>query len=138
MESVSDFVAIPILKPIFRWCMGLGGAFLFATLVFDNFFEQAVFGTAAACLMGGLENMALWSSYADLFIASEELEPGNGWDYTALSALNSAGDSEEAARAIVAGYGAFYLEGLDGTVVPRAWSVDNLQIVPHDPFVEDI
>ena len=54
MESVSDFVAIPILKPIFRWCMGLGGAFLFATLVFDNFFEQAVFGTAAACLMGGL------------------------------------------------------------------------------------
>ncbi len=54
MESVSDFVAIPILKPIFRWCMGLGGAFLFAALVFENFFEWAVSGTKAAWLMVGL------------------------------------------------------------------------------------
>lgn len=34
-----------------------------------------------ACLMGNLETMAVWAPYAEYFVASEELEPGDGWDY---------------------------------------------------------
>ncbi len=41
-----------------------------------------------ACLMGCLENMSVWSDYADYYIASEELEPGDGWNYDFLSILN--------------------------------------------------
>ena len=51
MESVSDFVAIPILKPVFRVCMGFGGAFLFAVIIFENFFQNSVFGASAAWVM---------------------------------------------------------------------------------------
>ena len=31
-----------------------------------------------ACLMGSLESAALWSSYVDWMVASEEVEPGDG------------------------------------------------------------
>lgn len=37
-----------------------------------------------ACLMSTLENAAMLSKYASYMIASEELESGNGWDYTAI------------------------------------------------------
>ena len=48
MESVSDFVAIPLLKPVFRVCMGFGGAFLFAAIIFENSFRNSVSGKSAA------------------------------------------------------------------------------------------
>ena len=35
-----------------------------------------------ACLMGTVETAYMLSPYADYLIASEEMEPGNGWDYT--------------------------------------------------------
>ena len=54
MESVSDFVAIPVLKPVFRVCMGFGGAFLFAAVIFENFFKNSVSGRAAAWVMAVL------------------------------------------------------------------------------------
>ena len=54
MESVSDLVAIPLLKPIFRVCMAVGTAFVCGALLFNTFFSQIVFGSAAAWLMGGL------------------------------------------------------------------------------------
>lgn len=54
MESVSDFVAIPVLKPVFRVCMGFGGAFLFAAVIFENFFKNSVSGSAAAWVMAVL------------------------------------------------------------------------------------
>ena len=53
-ESVSDFVAIPVLKPVFRVCMGFGGAFLFAAVIFENFFKNSVSGSAAAWVMAVL------------------------------------------------------------------------------------
>ncbi|MBQ8080448.1 MAG: hypothetical protein IJ240_00970 [Clostridia bacterium] len=37
-----------------------------------------------ACLMGSVEVAALLAPYADYLIASEEVLPGNGWDYTAF------------------------------------------------------
>ena len=54
MESVSDFVAIPVLKPVFRVCMGFGGAFLFTAVIFENFFQNSVSGRSAAWLMAVL------------------------------------------------------------------------------------
>jgi len=35
-----------------------------------------------ACLMSNLEVMYNLKNYADYFVASEEVEPGHGWDYT--------------------------------------------------------
>lgn len=37
------------------------------------------------CLMGTLENAAIMSLYADYMIASEETEPGNGWNYEGIA-----------------------------------------------------
>ena len=51
MESVSDIIAIPALKPIFRACMGFGGALLFSAIAFENFFRNSVFGRNAAWMM---------------------------------------------------------------------------------------
>ena len=36
MESVTDIVAIPVLKPIFRVCMGFGTALVFADVVLES------------------------------------------------------------------------------------------------------
>ncbi|HOO27374.1 MAG TPA: clostripain-related cysteine peptidase, partial [Lachnospiraceae bacterium] len=35
-----------------------------------------------ACLMGNLETACMLSPYADYMVASEEFEPGEGWDYS--------------------------------------------------------
>lgn len=40
-----------------------------------------------ACLMGSLETALVLQDYADYLIASEELEPGTGWDYGAFRKL---------------------------------------------------
>ena len=37
-----------------------------------------------ACLMGTLETANILATYADYMFASEEMEPGTGWDYTAI------------------------------------------------------
>ena len=54
MEAVSDFVAIPVLRPIFRVCMGLGTAAVFAAFLFSSFFGDIIYGSAAAILMAAL------------------------------------------------------------------------------------
>lgn len=38
-----------------------------------------------ACLMGTLETANILASYADYMYASEEMEPGDGWDYRAIA-----------------------------------------------------
>jgi len=40
-----------------------------------------------ACLMSAIEVAYQFRNYADYLVGSEELEPGNGWDYNFLSAL---------------------------------------------------
>lgn len=43
-----------------------------------------------ACLMATLETASIMSSFGNYMVASEELEPGHGWDYAAiLSAIKS-------------------------------------------------
>jgi len=41
-----------------------------------------------ACLMATVEMAILAADYAHVLVASEDLEPGDGWDYVFLSALN--------------------------------------------------
>ena len=41
-----------------------------------------------ACLMATIEMAVIAADYAHVLIASEDLEPGDGWDYVFLSALN--------------------------------------------------
>ena len=48
-----------------------------------------------ACLMGSLECMTIWKDYADYYIGSEEMEPGDGWDYSFLKVLQGKTETGE-------------------------------------------
>ncbi|MBQ9561842.1 MAG: leucine-rich repeat protein [Lachnospiraceae bacterium] len=80
--------------------------------------KQTVFGKGKkldlvgfdACLMGSFEVMTVWSDYAEYFVASEELEPGDGWNYHFLEVLNDSSDPEEIAGRILAEYEKHYDE----------------------------
>lgn len=63
-----------------------------------------------ACLMGSLEVASAMAPYAEYMIASEEVEPSFGWDYSFLGRMTKEGiiDGEEAGALIVDEYGAFY------------------------------
>ncbi len=61
-----------------------------------------------ACLMGCLENMMLWSQFADYMVASEELEPGDGWDYGFLKLLNESDDPVTVTSGIVSCFRDYY------------------------------
>jgi len=63
-----------------------------------------------ACLMGSLESAALWSNYASMMVASEEVEPGDGWNWSYLQALNQTTDAKDVTKAILDGYDAHYKE----------------------------
>ncbi|MDR0294389.1 MAG: hypothetical protein LBH95_09600 [Oscillospiraceae bacterium] len=59
------------------------------------------------CLMATVETAATCAPYADILIASEELEPFGGWSYTELMGAlgkNPATDAEEIGRVIVNAY----------------------------------
>ena len=62
-----------------------------------------------ACLMGNLETMGVWAPYAEYYVASEELEPGDGWDYHFLKSLNGkAKDPAKVTAAIVTAFEKYY------------------------------
>ena len=62
-----------------------------------------------ACLMGNLETMAVWEPYAEYYVGSEELEPGDGWDYHFLKALNQKSkDPVKVTTAIVQAFENYY------------------------------
>ncbi|MBO4515441.1 MAG: leucine-rich repeat protein, partial [Lachnospiraceae bacterium] len=61
-----------------------------------------------ACLMGNLETMAVWAPYAEYYVASEELEPGDGWDYHFLKTLNKSKDPVKITTAIVQSFESYY------------------------------
>ncbi|HHW48306.1 MAG TPA: hypothetical protein GXX14_06780 [Clostridiaceae bacterium] len=66
-----------------------------------------------ACLMANIETAYIAKDYAKYFIASEEMEPGYGWDYyTWLSSLgsNPKMDGKEIGREIVDSFVNFYKE----------------------------
>lgn len=58
-----------------------------------------------ACLMATYETASLLQDVADRMLSSEELEPGYGWDYTALEAAARGGTVDELASAIIKAFG---------------------------------
>ncbi len=63
-----------------------------------------------ACLMGMIEIAELFEPYSNYLIASEELIPGDGWDYTCLSEISDGTDftGATAGRAIIDKYASYY------------------------------
>ncbi|MDA3845070.1 MAG: clostripain-related cysteine peptidase [Vallitaleaceae bacterium] len=58
-----------------------------------------------ACLMGTIEVGEMLSPYANYLVASEELEPGHGWDYTAVvNAINNGRTGRLLGKAIADGF----------------------------------
>lgn len=54
-----------------------------------------------ACLMASVEVGKTLSKYTDYLIASEEVEPGYGWDYSFLKEINSNTDAVTLGKAII-------------------------------------
>lgn len=51
MESATDVVAVPILKPVFKYCMAGGTAVVFAVFISSNFFGMTFRGMTLALLI---------------------------------------------------------------------------------------
>jgi hypothetical protein len=82
----------------------ISGALKAAATISKQKFELVGFD---ACLMGNIETATGLKDSASYMVASEELEPGHGWDYNAsLSALNKkpASTGAEFGKAIADGY----------------------------------
>jgi hypothetical protein len=88
-----------------------------------------------ACLMSSVEALAEFNDVAPIFVASAELEPGDGWDYTALfdfMGRNPDLTPEDLAAAMVEGYADYYANnpgragGLE--VTQSAWSTDTTAV----------
>jgi len=63
-----------------------------------------------ACLMGTVETAWAFRDYADYYIASQEVEPGNGWDYTFLKDLPYCEDGDDIGKVIIDSYYDFYMQ----------------------------
>lgn len=61
-----------------------------------------------ACLMGSIETAWSFKDYADYFVASQELEPGSGWNYRFLSELGNCKNGGELGTLIIDYYFDFY------------------------------
>lgn len=57
-----------------------------------------------ACLMASYEVATAMAPLADRMVASQELEPGHGWDYASFSVLNDGSSAEELGNAVIEGY----------------------------------
>jgi hypothetical protein len=57
-----------------------------------------------ACLMATYEVADAVSPYADVFVGSEELEPGHGWDWSALGTDTAGATDVQMADAILVGF----------------------------------
>jgi hypothetical protein len=57
-----------------------------------------------ACLMATFEVASTMAAHADRMVASQELEPGHGWDYTALDAAYRGATVDELGSAIIEGF----------------------------------
>lgn len=61
-----------------------------------------------ACIMACIENMNIWTEYADYFIGSEELEPGDGWDYAFLKLVKPGTKTQEICEGVVDFFEQYY------------------------------
>lgn len=63
-----------------------------------------------ACLMSSVEVAHVLSEYANYMIASQEFEPGNGWDYSFLEKIDSSVNSIDFGNYIVNSYYKYYAD----------------------------
>lgn len=96
-----------------------------------------------ACLMANLEVLTNYKSYSNYFVASEEVEPGHGWNYTPIFnaiANNTVTDGASLGKVIADGYIAQSkteeTSGITLSVINNA-KVDKV-IAALDGFVSDI
>ena len=61
-----------------------------------------------ACLMGSVETASALAPYADYLIASEETEPGDGWNYAFLGKLSADMSAQAVGTEIVNAYEEYY------------------------------
>jgi hypothetical protein len=57
-----------------------------------------------ACLMATFEVASTMAQHADRLLASQELEPGHGWDYSALEAAYRGANVDELGSALIEGF----------------------------------
>ncbi|MFC0681641.1 clostripain-related cysteine peptidase [Lysobacter korlensis] len=90
-----------------------------------------------ACLMATYEVASALAPRADRLLASQELEPGHGWDYAALSVLTEPGTSvDELGAAMIDGFEAQAVE--QGTEPEITLSLVDLTALPSlDSAVAD-
>ena len=88
-----------------------------------------------ACLMSSVEALSEFTEVAPLFVASAELEPGDGWDYTAIfdfMGRNAELTPADLAAGIVDGYADYYSQnpGRAGglAVTQAAWSTETAEV----------
>ena len=93
-ESQQDFMALASIKTALATGLQQAGRSGFTVLGFD------------ACLMSSYEVMEAVKPYARYFLASEETEPGLGWDYRKLQIVHDAPttDALTLSKAIVDGF----------------------------------
>ena len=85
----------------------IDSAFASTDLIQDNqIFEFIGFDT---CLMATLEMACIASKYARYMIASEELEPGPGWDYHFLSNITPDMSGYDIGELIIHYFGEYYI-----------------------------
>ena len=61
-----------------------------------------------ACLMASIEFADLFSDYADYMVASQEVEPGMGWNYSFLDTYNETSDPKAITSNIIDDFTSFY------------------------------
>lgn len=67
----------------------------------DNKLEMVGFD---ACLMGSLESAWIFRDYAEYFVASQEVEPGWGWNYTFLDDIDKCTNGADMGKVIIDSY----------------------------------
>lgn len=67
-----------------------------------------------ACLMATTEIAYVVSDYADYMIASQEVEPGSGWDYVFLKNINKSSTTYDIGKDIVDSYFEYYSDKISG------------------------
>ncbi|MCL2372274.1 MAG: clostripain-related cysteine peptidase [Defluviitaleaceae bacterium] len=84
-----------------------------------------------ACLMATVEMAIIAADYANVLIASEDLEPGDGWDYVFLGALNHnpSMDGHQLGRVIVDTFMDFYGEDSDEILTLSVVELSKVQAV---------
>ena len=91
-----------------------------------------------ACLMSSVEIASVMSNYSDYMVASQEFEPGNGWDYGFLSHINKKTSTVDFGKEIVDYFDNYYsskeyIKGYSLSLL-RLNKVDNLNSSISDLF----